>query len=219
MLKTYLSKKIHTICIFSIFFAWLLGTHFFLFFIAFSYTCLLFLFRQHSIPLQNNNAIKQNTVYSPVNGHIISIKKNVDHAFFGKNLHEIRMSIPWWKEFGITLPFASGVKDLIMNKGRSFYRFYRKELPSQEIQTIPSLIILLGDSQSNILGIQLIKCPLGMWPKVKILPGDRAECLANIGYFPFGGSLLLYLPSEYEILISENDEVMARNTAIGIKAL
>ena len=202
MLKSYLNKKTHGILIFFIFLMWLLKFKFLLGLIIFSYVALLYFFRRYDIRFLDGQTSNENAVYSPANGYITSVKKKVDHAFFGKNLNEIRIVIPWWQEFGVCLPFSSEVIDLKINQGKSLYRFSKYGLLSQEVQIVPSLMILLNSSQGNSLGMQLIKCPLGMWPKTKIFPGDRGKSGSLIGYFPFGGTVLLYLPSNYEILVN-----------------
>ena len=219
MLKSYLNKRTHGIFILFIFVMWLLKFQFLLGLIIFSYIVLLCFFRRCENRFLGVQTGKQEAIYSPVNGYITSVKKKIDHAFFGKDLAEIRIVIPWWQEFGVRLPFSSKVIDLKMNQGKSLYRFSKHDLPSQEIQIVPSLMILfnnsLGNSQGIFLGMQLIKCPLGMWPQIRIFPGDRGKNQSHIGYFPFGGTVLLYLPSNYEILVS--NEVRA-STGVTILA-
>ncbi len=214
MLKSYLNKNTHGIFIFSILLMWLLKFNFLLGLILFSYIALLYLFRRHQIRFFNGQTSNKEIVYSPVSGYIISVKKKIDHAFFGKNLSEIRIAIPWWQEFGVRLPLASEVIDLKMNQGKSLYRFSQYGLLSQEVQIVPSLMVLLNNSQGNSLGIQMIKCPFGMWPRIRVTPGDRGKNQSDIGYFPFGGTVLLYLPSNYEILVSDDAKASTGLTAL-----
>jgi phosphatidylserine decarboxylase len=49
-----------------------------------------------------------------------------------------------------------------------------------------------------------------------VMPGDRGGRRVNIGYFPFGGTVMLYLPKKYEILIKTNDEVTAGETIMAV---
>ena len=48
------------------------------------------------------------------------------------------------------------------------------------------------------------------------MPGDRGGRRVNIGYFPFGGTLILYLPEKYEILIKENESINAGESIIAM---
>jgi hypothetical protein len=41
------------------------------------------------------------------------------------------------------------------------------------------------------------------------LPGDRGKVRANWGFFPFGGTVLVYLSENYEILVKEGDSLEA----------
>ena len=60
------------------------------------------------------------------------------------------------------------------------------------------------------------KCRLGLWPELIVMPGDKGGRRVNIGYFPFGGTVMLYLPKKYEILIKSNDEVLAGETILAV---
>ena len=48
------------------------------------------------------------------------------------------------------------------------------------------------------------------------MPGDRGGRRVNIGYFPFGGTVVLYLPKKYEILVKVNDDVNAGETIFAV---
>ncbi len=214
MERTYLSYNVHCFFAFLIFILWIIESSFALLLAILAYGIFLFFFRKYKSVYHEDAAIKKGMIYSPVNGRVISIKKGVDHAFFGKNLSEFRILIPWWKEFGLYLPSKSEVIDLVVERGKSFYRFCKTELPSQEVQMAPSLAILLRGVEGDFLGMQLIKCPLGLWPEVSVIPGDRGKCQVSVGHFPLGGTVLLYLPSKYEILVDSDQEAMAGLTII-----
>ena len=88
------------------------------------------------------------------------------------------------------------------------------------MQTLGGLSLLLREASGNFLGLQMISCPLGLAPKLRVLAGDRGNVGAEIGYFPLGGTVFLYLPSQYEILIGKNqNNILAGLTALaGIKS-
>jgi len=64
-------------------------------------------------------------------------------------------------------------------------------------------------------GIELIKCPLGLFPRTWVMPGDKGQKGAEIALFPLGGTLLLYLPDNYEILVDKGQYMHVGRTILG----
>jgi phosphatidylserine decarboxylase len=75
---------------------------------------------------------------------------------------------------------------------------------------------LVLDNRGEYIGMTFYKCRLGLYPEVLVMPGDRGGRRVNIGYFPFGGTLMLYLPGKYEILSKNNDEISAGETIMAV---
>mgnify|MGYP005689369667 CR=1 FL=1 len=139
---------------------------------------------------------------------------NVSHGMYGDQLIEIQIMIPWWKEMGINLPLSSEVKMLHVLKGQSFLRTH---VASEVIGTKEGKGVSLAlDNRGETVGLTFFKCKLGLWPELMVMPGDRGGRRVNIGYFPFGGTVMLYLPKKYEILVKTNDEITCGETIIAV---
>ena len=179
------------------------------------YAATLIIFRRKYSPYKDNILNRSDEmIYAPANARVISVREGVNHVVFGKNLKEIHLGIPWWSEPGLYLPTKAEVKDFQSKEGRSTFRFNSKPLADQSNMSLAGICLSLENAKNHIIGMQLIKCVLGQWPELVVMPGDKGKERANIGFFPFGGTVVLFLPDNYEILINPNNEVIAGDTAI-----
>lgn len=212
--RTYLPFRFHVwfwvIALFLMIF--LSGAFFFLFFII--HVALILIFRKFNHFLKEDKGKRDEVLFSPVNGTVTSIRKNINHDVFGSSLSEIRIVIPWWKEFGINLPKTAEVKDLIYKAGKPNFRYRWPKPISFGGEIPPGYYLQLETIQDGTLGLHFTNCPLGMSPHIYVMPGDRGKNVANIGYFPFGGTLHFYFPENFEILVQEGQSVESGETLI-----
>jgi len=215
MIPNYLDKSFHVSMGISLIVFALAGVVWIFLPLALFYIITLVIFRRKHSPYKDNVVNRsEDMVYAPANARIVSVKKSVDHVIFGKNLIEIQMGIPWWSEAGLYLPVKSEVKDFQFKDGKSVFRFNSKPLADQSNISLSGISLSLETTKNQFIGIQLIKCVLGQWPELIVMPGDKGKERANIGFFPFGGTVVLFLPDNYDILTKENNEVIAGETVI-----
>lgn len=173
------------------------------------YGGLLFLFRQNRLTYKDDVAFKNDVLYSPVSGVLKSVRANVEHPFFGKNLSEVRIIVRPWQEYGVYLPFTSEVVELKAQRGKKFLRFQEGSIDFSTEEKDIGLDLMLTGVNGSTIGMKFVPCWFGGWPEIALLPGDRGKRRTNIGYFPFGGSLILYLPAEIHLLLETGDELIA----------
>lgn len=212
MLKSYLPSFYNTWFFITVFVLWSFDLYFVLGLVSLIYFFHYFLFRKNRNDFRDDTTVTQGVVFSPVNGKVMSVNKHVFHPHYGKNLIEIQLSIPWWKEMGISLPWSCEVKDMFVSEGPSFFRYlnYREKIKEREYGALN----LELENKGQRLGLVFIKCILGFWPEIGVMPGDRGSRWVNIGFFPYGGTVILYLTENYDILVKENDEIVSGNTMI-----
>lgn len=191
---------------------WLIGFGLLALPVLIVYSALLLLFRKKIGVFKENPAITEGVLYSPSNGKVVQINPDSTHPKFGENLIEVVVRIPWQVGYGIYLPYTSEVKDLMAVKGRDYFRFSKKD--QERLADRAGVMISLMDQKGDEIGLQLIKCPTGLWPEIKVMPGDRGKRQANVGLIPFGGTLALYIPNKYEILVQKGQEVVAGESLI-----
>ncbi len=212
MVKTYLPKRVHFIFLISMMLLIFFSEFKYGFYLLLTYLVILFLFRKNLKKLYKEINSSKGLIFSPVFGKLLKIKTNVTHKVFGQNLIELRFCIPIGSEMGLYLPTECEISDLTLKYGTTINRF--ADIPGQEIETLDVPLLKIKNKQNEIIGMQFVECVYGFYPHFYILPGDRGQALANFGYFPFGGTVLLYLPGNYEILVKENSRVSPKDVLI-----
>lgn len=177
-----------------------------------------FFHRRISPHHQEDYFLKEGVFYAPVNGRVKSIKQGVEHPKFGKDLTEVTFTISWLREAGLYFPTGSEVLELFYEKGKSFFRyFFDIEHSALEKYSGVYLKLKSTNSEQKEYGIQVVKCILGSWPKVRVVPGDRGRAQVNFGFLGLGGTVLLYLPSQCEILVKNSQLAIAGQTIIAAR--
>ncbi|AUN96755.1 hypothetical protein DOM21_17995 [Bacteriovorax stolpii] len=214
MLKSYLPPRFNTLAIVLFVMLWLFSFYKILAVLLLAYIVLYVSLRRSRNDFRDDPVVTKGVIFSPSNGKIVHIEHNVSHGMYGDQLIEIQIMIPWWKEMGINLPLSSEVKMLHVLKGQSFLRTH---IASEVIGTKEGKGVSLAlDNRGETVGLTFFKCKLGLWPELMVMPGDRGGRRVNIGYFPFGGTVMLYLPKKYEILVKTNDEITCGETIIAV---
>lgn len=214
MLKSYLPAKFNTFAVILFVIFWLFNLYKILTFLVLTHIALYILLRKSRNDFRDDPMITRGVIFSPSNGKIVHIEHNVSHGMYGEQLIEIQIMIPWWKEMGIFLPLSCEIKNLLLLKGQSFLR-YKKAVEVLGSKEGKGLGLAL-DNRGEGIGLTFFKCKLGLWPELMVMPGDRGGRRVNIGYFPFGGTVMLYLPKKYEILVKTNDEVNAGESILAV---
>jgi hypothetical protein len=204
---THLQKKYHISFIAFLLFSFWIGLWAILIIFLLIYAGLIYLFRRDSKDFLESHDISQGVVLSPVNGKVLSVRKGVAHRLYGENLTEIQISIPWWVEWSVRLPVTGDIVDYDIGKRNSLFRFLQLD-QAQNADDRGITYTLMGPTGSRI-GLQFIPCPLGLDPQLIISPGDRGMRVASIGYFPLGGTVIVYLQGDSEVLVNINDTLVA----------
>ena len=214
MLKSYLPAKFNTLALIILFFLWVFSFYKILTAAFLGYVLLYLVLRRNRNDFRDDPISTKGVIFSPANGKIVHVEHNVSHGMYGDQLIEVQIMIPWWKEMGVFMPLSAEIKTLLVLKGQSFFRYQKAE---EVIGTRDGKGVALAlDNRGETVGLTFFKCKLGLWPELMVMPGDRGGRRVNIGYFPFGGTVMLYLPKKYEILLKTNDEVTAGETILAV---
>lgn len=214
IIKSYIPSRYNTLFFIIGFLIWFFaGLKYFIFF-GVLYLIIYFILRRDHNYFRDDPTLTKGVVFSPCNATVINIAERVNHPFFGEEMIELQLRIPWWKEMGLFLPISTEIKDLRIFRGKSFFRL-GNYAEKAGIANYSGLGIIF-DNKEHLLGLSLLRCPLGLWPEVTVMPGDRGSRRVNFGFLPFGGTVLLYLPKKYEILIKKNDTAQAKETILAV---
>ncbi len=174
----------------------------------------LFIFRRSSVAFQDTIKTDSEIFLSPTHGTVESVRHHVTIPDYPDTCHEVRISISFWDEKGLYLPTTGEVTYLKANKGKRLHRrsptevFYR---PVEELAHTD--FILTSKNQTGTL-LRFIDCSTGKRPSMWLKSGDRGRGGACFGYYPFGGTLLIYVPASSDILVYEKEQVVPGQTVI-----
>jgi len=217
MLNTYLSLRFYIIfCLASVGSVYFVGNKLIpvllLLLVVF-----VFLFRKRSplVGFLGKYEGDHNLLRSPINGYvkkIVSLKKSETD----QHTYIIHFLLPPFMEMGLYMPMMGEIDEVRETKGFSFFRYNNREDLTQRLasEKIYRNQIKVKGTSSDELIIRVIKCFLGLSPKLWVQQGDYGKTGASFGFLPFGGTVLLYLSKDIEILVKEGNWVVGGQTII-----
>lgn len=173
-----------------------------------------FAFRRSQIPYRDTIKNDGEIYLSPVHGEVKTIRRNVKVPHDPNLGQEIRISITGWSEKGLYLPTTGEVSYLRATKGQKISReaeekeFYR---PMDEVAHTD--LTLKSKNQTKTL-MRFVDCKYSKRPTIWLKSGDRGRGAACFGYYPFGGTLIIYLPNNSDILVFEKESVVPGQTVL-----
>ena len=167
-----------------------------------------FMARRSFIPYRDTSKANGEIYLSPVHGIVEKIRQTSD----GSN--EVRISINFWDEKGLYLPTSGEVTYLKAYPGEKIARnagseaFYR---PSEELSHTDLTLTSRNDTKTLM---RFIDTSLGRRPTIWLKSGDRGRGAACFGFYPLGGTLIIYLPKNSDILVFEKETIVPGLTVI-----
>ena len=188
-----------------------------LFFISWViFVIILVVFRRPRVKYKDSVPNSTEIILSPVTGKVIDVTYQIKNPQACEDFcNLIRISTSWIGPYGLYLPFSCEVNNYEEQEGKKFWRGSKQ---IKNLSVIKKNNILIENKLGHKLLIQLLRCSMGGDSQVWARPGDKARSAACFGYIPFGGTTLLTLPSNGDILVKIGDKVKAGETVIaGLK--
>jgi hypothetical protein len=183
-------------------------------FCLFIFALLLYIFRRATIPYRDTLKNDGEIYLSPVHGIIQSIRRDTTTWDDLPVSHEIRISISHLDEKGLYLPTAGEVSYLRANRGQKILRTAESKefyVPMGELAHTD--FVLTSKNLAKSL-MRFIECPYGIRPTIWLKSGDRGRGGACFGHYTFGGTLIIYLPANCDILVFEKERVVPGQTVL-----
>lgn len=177
-------------------------------------TLILFLFRKSSVPYRDTIKSDGEIYLSPVHGRVESVRLNSTSSNYPTLCHEIRISMNFWDEKGLYLPTSGEVTYLKANKGKKVKRNSPDEVFYGSIEDLAHTDFTLTSKNQTATLMRFIDCQWGKRPTIWLKSGDRGRGAACFGYYPFGGTLLIYLPATSDVLVYEKEIVVPGQTVV-----
>ncbi len=174
----------------------------------------LFLFRRGQIPYRETAKVEGEMYLSPVHGTVESVRHSVLDTVFSYPCHEVRVSVSFWDEKGLYLPTNAESSYLKASKGLRLSRRAPSHFFYGSLEDVSHTDLTLVSKNNAQTLIRFINCPMGLQPSIWLKSGDRGRGAACFGYYPFGGTLLLYLPATSDVLVYEKEKISPGQTVI-----
>ncbi len=175
---------------------------------------IFYFFRRSSIPFRETIKNDGEIFLSPIHGVVKSIRRDTMGWDELPGAHEVRIAINYLDQKGLYLPTSGEVSYLKENKGMRIDR----QASSQEFYLPPAELAhtdLVLKSKNNTKSLmRFIDCKFGYRPSIWLKSGDRGRGAACFGHYPFGGTLIIYLPKNSDILVFENEHVVPGQSVI-----
>lgn len=174
----------------------------------------LFLFRRSHIPYRDTLKSDGEIFMSPVHGVVESIRHSVSSLDYASPCHEVRISISFWEEKGLYLPTVGEVTYLKANRGKKVHRNSPTHIFYGSVDELSHTDLTLTSKNHTQTLMRFIDCTTGKRPTIWLKSGDRGRGGACFGYYPFGGTLLIYLPVTSDVLVFEKERVVPGQSVI-----
>lgn len=175
---------------------------------------ILFIARRSQIPYRDTLKNDGEIYLSPTFGIVQSIRQNVTMIDYPYPCHEIRVAISFWDQKGLYLPTSGEVSYLKASRGRRLHRDSPTEAFYGPIEDVSHTDLVLTSKNKVQTLMRFIDCSTGKRPTIWLKSGDRGRGAACFGYYPFGGTLLIYVPETSDVLVYENERVVPGQTVI-----
>ena len=180
--------------------------------LLFLYALFWFLFRDPALEKTGILKSSDREVFSPVQGKVVEISASADYSFFGKELIAVRIIQRPWETYQVRLPITCEIIDFYFKRVKGPLRWFRPD--AGMLSKAFGVSLTLKAKSGDIFGLQFLRCFLGGWPNLSIVPGDRGRVTSQVGHTPFGGTVIFYLPKDYQLQVSEGDRLEAGETLI-----
>jgi hypothetical protein len=170
-------------------------------------------FRRPKVPYQETVKTDGEIYLSPVFGTIESIRFNVPGPE-DIPMHEVRISTSILEPKGIYLPTNAEMSYLKANKGVGVKTKAPIEQFTVSLESIAHTNLTIQSKNNCKTHLRFVDRPKSMRPTIWLKSGDKGRGAACFGYYPLGGTLLIYLPNNSDILVFEKEQMRPGESVI-----
>lgn len=178
--------------------------------------CSLFLFVARRIYVPYRDTLKNDgEIYlSPVFGVVQSVRHSVSSPDYDSPCHEIRIAVGFWDVKGLYLPTSGEASYLKASRGKKLHRNSPTHIFYGPVEELSHTDLTIASKNHTTTLLRFIDCTTGLRPVIWLKSGDRGRGGACFGYYPFGGTLLVYIPADSDVLVYEKERVVPGETVI-----
>ncbi len=210
----FVSRELFIILLIVVFVAYFFLSGFLKGLLIISALLVLLYLRRYYIPYRDTLKNEGEIFLSPVYGRVETIRR-VENSFeFLPEAFEIRITSNYLDEHGLYLPTVAEMSFLRAYKGKGLYRYEKPEAFLGEFTELAHTDVMLKSKNEVQSVLRFIDCKYGSRPHIWMKSGDRGRGAACFGYYPFGGTLIIYLPLNTDILVYPGEKIVPGQTVI-----
>lgn len=175
----------------------------------------LFLHRRRQIEWSESLKNDGEILLAPIDGEIVKIAPYFDEEE-QKRYTEIRINTSHYRCWGLYLPYSAEMAYLKESEGKRFPRAELVNLTSEDIRSMGRTDLILKSPSGTTSHIRFIQSVNGRSPKIWMKSGDRGRGAACFGYYPFGGSLIVFVPETSDVLVVEKEKIKAGRNVLAV---
>lgn len=175
----------------------------------------LWLNRRRDLPWRDTLRSDGEMFLSPVDGEVVKIGTWTDPEA-GFAYSEVRLRMNYTNNWGLHLPSSCEMEFLKNYPGRRSNRKDLAHITTDESGPLEKTDMVLRSKNGVASRLRFLQCEIGRSPKIWMKSGDRGRGAACFGYYPFGGSLIVYVPQPSDILVVENEKITAGQTVLAV---
>lgn len=175
----------------------------------------LWLHRRKEVPWRDTLKNDGEIFLSPIDGEVVKIGVWTDPED-GKTYGQLRLKMSVTDNWGLHLPSSSEMEFLKQHPGKRLPRRNLAYLAEAQVTEHAQTEMLLRSKNGVGSRLRFIHCVNGKVPRIWMKSGDRGRGAACFGHYPFGGSLIVYVPQPSDILVIENEKIEAGQTVLAV---
>lgn len=175
----------------------------------------LFSYRKKSIPWKENLRPDGTIFLAPVSGEVVEVS---DYFSEEDSLHYAKLKVvvslnDYW---GLHLPFSAEMEYLKGQRGKFLPRKELASFDTGKLDTMTKTDLTLRAKSGLMAKLTFIHSRFGKSPKIWMKSGDRGRGGACFGYYPLGGSLIIYIPKPCDVLIIRGEHLVPGHTVLAV---
>lgn len=211
----FIKKKYAITLLVLIFLSWLIVIAPFHLIPILFFILLLFLYRKKTILWKENLKNDGTILLSPVAGEVISIQDFYDDEE-KQHYSELRIVLRPQDYWGLHLPYSSEMEYLKSQRGKFYPRKDLESLDVEILEVMTKTDLILRSKYGFAIRMVFLHSRFGKSPKIWMKSGDRGRGAACFGYYPFGGSLLIYVQKPCDVLIVKGEKLEPGTTVLAV---
>jgi hypothetical protein len=173
----------------------------------------LFVARRREALTEEATANHGQILLSPADGVITKVLPAAPDGE-GVTVVEVRIRVSTLRYWGLHLPAPGENAYLKQSPGPRLHRKQLADLDPARAAEAAHTDLVLAIPRFSPVRLRFLHCVRGMAPRIWMKSGDRGKSGACFGHYPFGGSLIVYVPQPGDILVVEGENVTAGESVL-----